>query len=140
MSEEQEASTGYNGEVWIDGVELVGVTGFGLPQNRRERVDASTLKDLRPVTIPGRYENAEFTVTLLYRPGSTTDTTCHTLNESSDQRPITIKIPQQDGTIVEEWSFDGEVTGYEVDELSSGDAMKATVTIEVQSTIERASL
>ena len=96
MAETQEASTGYNGEVWInDGTdlyELVGVQGFGLPQNRRARVDASTLKDLRPKTIPGRFENSEFTVTLLYRPGSTTDTLLHELNESSEERAMKIAI------------------------------------------------
>ena len=141
MDEDVEASTGYNGEVWInDGTnlyELVGVTGFGLPQNRRERVDASTLKDLRPKTIPGRYENSEFTVSLLYRPGSTTDTLLHSLNESSAQRAMKIAIPEQDGTIAEEWSFDGEVTGYEQAELDAETAMTATLTIEVQSAITR---
>lgn len=142
MAEDIEASTGYNGEVHInDGTdlyELVGVTGFGLPQNRRERVDASTLKDLRPVTIPGRYESGEFTVSLLYRPGSTTDTLLHELNESSEQRAMKIAIPEQDGSITEEWSFGGEVTGYEQDELSTDSAMMATVTIEVQTPITRA--
>lgn len=141
MAETQEASTGYNGEVWInDGTdlyEIVGVTGFGLPQNRRQRVDASTLKDLRPKTIPGRYENSEFTVSLLYRPGSTTDELLHELNETSVQRAMKVSIPEQDGTITEEWTFDGEVTGYEQSELDGDAAMSATLTIEVQSAITR---
>ncbi len=142
MAETQEASTGYNGEVHInDGTdlyELVGVQGFGLPQNRRERVDASTLKDLRPKTIPGRYESSEFTVTVLYRPQSDTDALLHELNESSEERAMKIAVPEQDGTLAEEWSFTGEVTGYEVDDLDAGAAMTATVTIEVQSAITRA--
>ena len=141
MAEDKEASTGYNGEVWInDGsalYELVGVTGFGLPQNRRERVDATTLKDLRPKTIPGRYESSEFTVELLYRPGTTTDALLHELNESSDQREMKIAIPEQDGTIAEEQTFSGEVTGYAIADLDGGAAMTATVTIEVQSAIVR---
>ena len=141
MAEDVEASTGYNGEVWInDGTdlyELVGVQGFGLPQNRRQRVDASTLKDLRPKTIPGRYENSEFTVTLLYRPGSTTDTLLHGLNESSEERAMKIAIPEQDGTITEEWAFTGEVTGYVPGDLDAEAAMTATLTIEVQSAITR---
>ena len=141
MAETQEASTGYNGEVWInDGTdlyELVGVTGFGLPQNRRERIDASTLKDLRRVTIPGRYEQSEFTVTLLYRPQSDTDTLLHELNESGEQRAMKVAIPEPDGTIAEEWAFTGEVTGYEPGELDADAAMTATLTIEVQSAIAR---
>ena len=141
MAETQEASTGYNGEVWInDGTdlyELVGVTALGVPQNRRERVDASTLKDLRPQTIPGRYQTSEFTASILYRPGSTTDTLLHELNESSERRAMKIGIPEQDGTLVQELTFEGEVTGYDVDELSAESAMTATVTIEVQSDITR---
>ena len=141
MAEDIEASTGYNGEVWIhDGTslyELVGVTGFGLPQNRRERVPASTLKDLRPVTIPGRYQTSEITVSILYRPGSTTDTLLHELNEGSDQREMKLGIPEQDGTLVEEWTFQGEVTGYDVAELDADTAMTATVTLEVQTDITR---
>ncbi len=142
MAETQEASTGYNGEVWInDGTdlyELVGVTGFGLPQNRRERVPAATLKDSRPKTIAGRYIDGEFTVQLLYRPQSDTDVLLHELNESGEERAMKLAIPEQDGTIVEEWAFTGEVTGYEPNELDAETAMTATLTIEVQTDITRA--
>lgn len=135
--ETQEASTGYNGGIKIDGYELVGVQGFGLPQNKRARVPADTLKNLRPKTIKGRYENSQFTVTLLYRPQSTTDLTCHELNESGEQKAIELEIPQADGTIVEKWAFDGEVVDYSPNELDADAAMVSVLTIEVQSDIVR---
>lgn len=142
--EAQEPSTGYNGGVKVnDGsslYDLVGVQGFGLPQNKRARVPADTLKNLRPKTIKGRYENSQFTVTMLYRPQSTTDQLCHSLNESGEQRQMQIYIPQDDGTVVETWTFDGEIVDYSPNELDADAAMTATLTIEVQSDIVRAAV
>lgn len=92
---------------------------------------------MRPKTIKGRYENSQFTVTMLYRPQSTTDSLCHDLNESGDQVAMRIGIPQDDGTIVENWTFDGEVVDYSPNELDADAAMVAVLTIEVQSAIVR---
>ena len=141
--ETQKASTGYNGKFYIDDgagtlVKLVGVTGFGLPSNRRERVDATTLEDERAVTIPGRYETTTLTVNMNYRPGSDTDIRCHELNESGGTiLPMKAAIPQQDGTIVEEQSFNGEVIGYETPELDGGATMTCNITVEVKGAVTR---
>lgn len=135
MAETQTASTGYNGEVHIhDGTtlyELVGVTGFKPPNQSRERVDASTLKDLRPVTIGGRYVDGEVSVGLIYRPMSTTDELLSVLVVSQEAVAMKLVIPELDGAPVQDMNFTGRVTGYEIDDLSAESAMTATVTIEV---------
>lgn len=141
MAETQSASTGYNGEVWIhDGsalYEIRGVQGFKPPNQSRERIDASTLKDLRPVTIAGRYVDGEVTVSLLYRPTSTTDVLLHTLNGSQDLVDMKLCIPELDGDLVEDWLFTGRVTGYEIDDLVADAPMTATVTISIEGEVTR---
>lgn len=135
MAETQAASTGYNGKVYIhDGTALyllVGVTSIKLPNQTRERVDASTLADLRPVSIPGRYADGEASVGLIYRPGSTTDTLLLASTTSAALLAMKIVIPKADGTAAFDITFSGYVLGYEVDDMSVDSAMSATVTISV---------
>jgi hypothetical protein len=142
MAETQTASTGYNGEVWIHNgtilYELVGVTGFKPPNQSRERIDASTLKDLRPVTIGGRYVDGEVTVGLIYRPESTTDTMLSALVVSQEAVDMKLVIPAIDGDPAQDLTFDGRVIGYEVDDLSAESAMTATLTIEVVGAVTKA--
>jgi hypothetical protein len=141
MAETQTASTGYNGEVWVhDGTalyELRGVQGFKPPNQSRERVDASTLKDLRPVTIGGRYTDGEVTVTLLYRPRSTTDQLLQTLNASQDLVAMKLCIPELDGDLVEDWLFTGRVLGYEIGDLAADAAMTVALTIGIEGEVAR---
>lgn len=142
MAETQTASIGYKDEVWVhDGTalyKLIGVTGFEPAPETRELIDASTLEDLRPVMISGRYQEGSLTVSLNYRPRSTTDTLLHELRDSAEVVAMKIVIAELDGDLVEDWTFEGRVTGYGPDNIGGGELKTATAEISIVGAITRA--
>jgi hypothetical protein len=142
MAETQTASIGYKDQVWIhDGsalYQLVGVTGFEPAPETRELIDASTLEDLRPVMIPGRYQEGSLTVSLIYRPQSTTDSLLHDLRDSADSVAMKLVFSELDGSLVEDWTFNGRVTGYGPDNVGGGELKTASATISIVGEITRA--
>ena len=82
--------------------------------------------------------DGEVSVGLIYRPMSTTDELLSELVVSQEAVAMKLVIPELDGDPVQQWTFNGRVTGYEIDDLSAESAMTATVTIEVVGAVTKA--
>ncbi len=139
MAETQTASIGYKDEVWVHNgtslYKLVGVTGFAPAPRTRELIDASTLEDINPVMIPGRYTEGSVSVSMIYRPQSDTSELLHELRDSAEVVAMKLVFTELDGDPVEDWTFQGRVTGYGPDNVGGGELKTATATLSITSDI-----
>lgn len=139
MPETQEASTGWNGEVWISTdetegnlAELVGVRSFTPGSSSVERVETTTLKtpNRRRTYTKGLIDSGEAEVVLNARRGSDTYTLLKAAQAAAGERYIRFNYPEL-GTLV--WTQDlmGEVTNIDEGEVAPDGNMEMTVTISL---------
>lgn len=146
MAETQEASTGWNGEVWLstdDTVgnleELVGVRSFSRGNPTSERVETTTLKtpNRRRTFTKGLIDSGEATVVLNARRGSDTHALLVAALNGSENRYVRFNYPEL-GSLV--WTDDvmGEVTAVDEGEVTPDGNMEFTVTIAVDEIVASA--
>jgi hypothetical protein len=139
MSELQEATVGYMGEVWMhDGstlYELRQVKSFGIPnRGERERVESTHLKseDWRREYIETFYEDSEFEVMLNSRLLSDTDAKLDAAHVAGNTRAMKVVIPQN-GVPVAQITLTAKCTNYDRGEVSAEDVIEATATFLIVS-------
>ena len=143
MPETQEASTGYNGEVWIstDGTaanlqELVEVRSFtpGAPQ--AEKVETTHLKtpNRRRTYTKGLVDSGEAEITLNARRGSDTFALLKAALENAGERYVRFNYPEL-GTLV--WTDDvmGDITNVDQGEVTPDGNMELTVTVSINNVV-----
>lgn len=146
MPETQEASTGWNGEVWISSddtvanlSELVEVRSFTPGSPTAERVETTTLKtpNRRRTYTKGLVDSGEAEIVLNARRGSDTYTMLKTALNEAGERYVRFNYPEL-GELV--WTQDvmGEVTGVDEGEVTPDGNMEITVTIAVGEVISDA--
>ena len=140
MAETQEASTGWNGEVWLhDGTalkQLVQVVSFTLPSDTAERIETTHLKspNRRREYTQGMIDGGEVSVTLNFRPGSDTSSLIEAALTAGNERAARFNIPEL-GVLA--WTYDTTVvvTGYDKGEVSADGKMEATITLAVSGAV-----
>lgn len=139
MSETQEPSIGWGGEVYLSTddspgnlQELVQVVSFQLPNDEVDEVEVTHLKspDRRKEFIAGLIDGGEVQVVLNYRPGSDTDTLIRDAKAAHDTRAIRFVIPENGIAAVQIDTF-AWIKGYDRGEVSAGEKMEATVTFRI---------
>jgi len=136
MAETQEATDGYNGEMWIgDGAalyELHHVKSFDIPEpGDRTQEDVTHLKSAgrRREYISTWFEDSDFTITLNSRPMSTTDTLLYGLRGTNEIRPFKAVLPE-DGVPTTQITGTCKVINYSRGTVEDG-VMEATATCRV---------
>lgn len=135
-----EARTGWGGEFHMSSdlttgnlLELVEVTGFGLPDDETDEVEVTHLKspDKRKEFIAGMKDGGEVTVSFNYVPGSATDVRIRTNKDSGDVVAVRMIVPDEDGE--PDWQIDtfGFVKGYARGPLAAGDKIDASVRVRI---------
>jgi hypothetical protein len=133
----QEASIGFNGEVWLyDGSalkELVQVVSFTLPPDTDSKIETTTLKapGRRRTFTAGLIEDSSFQAVIRYRPLSDTDILIRAARTAKDTRACKLVIPQN-GVPYAQVELSVKVIGYDKGELTVDGVMDATVTFEPQ--------
>jgi hypothetical protein len=141
MSETQEASVGYYGEVHLhDGTslyELVQVKSFGLPSQERDRVETTHLKSpgWRRQYTSTFFADSEFEAVLNFRPLSTTNQVLNAAVASGETRACKLVIPE-DGVPVAQILCTVKVTGKDDGEMSIDGVMESTATFLIQTVDE----
>jgi hypothetical protein len=144
--EDQEASTGWNGEAWMSSddtaanlVELNEVRSFSVKDGELERVPTTTLKtpNRRPTSTPGLMGDGEAQITLNTRRGSDTYIAIKAAKAAGDDRFFRFNYPEL-GELV--WTDD--VIGY-VSDIDEGTVdpesnMEMTVTIALNDVVSSA--
>lgn len=136
MPELQEATDGYNGEIWLGNpttlYELNEVTAFDVPdEGEREQVDKTHLKS------PGRrresfstwFADSDFEIVLNSRPRSDTDILLSTARRDGVVRPFKAVIPEE-GEPVSQITGTCKVINYTRGRVEDG-KMEATATCRV---------
>lgn len=137
-------STGWGGEVQLHNgaalTELLGVTGVSFPEDSVDEIDVTTLKAAgrRKQFISGMIDSGTFDVEMNYVPNSATDQLCRAALTAGDIRAWKIGAPDDDGTLLRQFSGNGFVKGYKIEPLSTSDAMKATLMIRVSGAVTEA--
>lgn len=137
MAETQEASTGWNGEVWISTddtaanlEELVQVRAFSPGNPSAERVETTHLKSpgRRRTYTKGLVDSGEASITLNARRGSDTYALIKAALADAGERYIRFNYPEL-GDLV--WTDDvmGEVTAVDEGEVNPDGNMEIVVTI-----------
>lgn len=146
MSDTQEASIGWGGEVWLSSdatngnlFELVQVVSFGLPQDQTDRVETTHLKSplRRREYTSGLVDGGEVQVTINFRPGSDTDLAIENAFAAGDERAIKLVVPNL-GLPVRDYFTTAIVTGYDRGTVTAGDKMEATVTLAISGAVTAA--
>ena len=146
MAETQEASTGWNGEVWLSSddtvanlVELEEVRSFTPDSPTAERVETTTLKspNRRRTYTKGMIDSGEAQIVVNARRGSDTYTALKAALEEGGDRYIRFNYPEL-GELV--WTDDvlGEVTGIDEGEVAPDSNMEMTITVSVNSVVASA--
>lgn len=146
MAETQEASVGWNGEVWLSTDDTVGnldqlvqVVSFGLPSDQMDRVETTHLKspNRRREYTSGLIDGGEVTVTINFRPGSDTDQLLEDAQTAGDERAVRFNVPEL-GVLAWSYTTTAIVTGYDRGEVTADGKMEATVTLAVTGAITSA--
>lgn len=143
MAEDQEASTGYGGEVWISTddtaanlSELVEVRMFRPGNATAERVQTTHLKSpgRRHQYTKGMIDSGEAEITINARRGSDTYTLLKAAQAAAGERYIRFNYPEL-GVLA--WTQDvlGEVLSVDEGEVSPDGNMEITVTIALNSVV-----
>lgn len=146
MAETQEASTGWNGEVWLSSddtvgnlVELAEVRSFTPGSPTAERVETTTLKspNRRRTYTKGMIDSGEAEIVVNARRGSDTYTRLKAALEDGGDRYIRFNYPEL-GVLV--WTDDvlGEITSIDEGEVAPDSNMEMTVTVAVNSVVASA--
>ena len=141
--EDQEASTGWGGEVWISTdateanlAELVEVRSFKPGSPTAERVETTTLKTpgRRRTYTKGLIDSGEAEITLNARRGSDTYTLLKGAVDNAGERFVRFNYPEL-GTLV--WTDDvlGEVLSVDEGEVNADGNMEITVTIAINTVV-----
>jgi hypothetical protein len=137
MPETQIASVGYMGSVWLHNgttlYELREVTAFGIPnRGEREQIETTHLKtpNWRRTYTSGFYEDADFEVTLNFRPRSDTDILLDDHQVDGDVRAMTIVLPEN-GVPTSMIQLTARCTNYERGEVGPDSLMTATATFRI---------
>lgn len=137
MPETQEASTGWNGEVWISTDEteanlakLVGVRSFTPGSSSVERVETTTLDtpSRRRTFTKGLIDSGQAEIVLNARRGSDTYSLLKAAQAAAGERYVRFNYPELG---VLDWTDDvmGEVTDIDEGEVTPDGNMEMTVTI-----------
>lgn len=146
MSEVQEASIGWGGEVWLSTdattanlEELVQVVSFGLPENTTDRVETTHLKspNRRREYTSGLIDGGEVEVVLNFRPGSDTDQLIEAAQAEGDERAVLFVVPHLG---VAAWDYDTTaiVTSYNRGNVNAEGKMEATMTLAISGAVTSA--
>ena len=141
MAETQEASTGWNGEVWLSTdataanlAELSEVRSFTPGSPSAERVETTTLKaaNRRRKYTQGMIDSGEASIVVNARRGSDTYVLLKAALNAGDERYVRFNYPEL-GELV--WTDDvlGVVTGIDEGEVAPDANMEMTVTIAINS-------
>lgn len=138
MAENYDASVGYMGEVWLhDGTalyELRDVKSFDIPSlGEREQVETTTLKSpgWRRTYTSTFYEDSDFTVTLNFRPLTTTDAVLTGAQTDTEAvRPMKIVLPQN-GVPFAQINVTARCINYTRGAVMPNDVMEAVATFRV---------
>lgn len=148
MAETQKPSIGWGGEVWLSTdeteanlVELVHVTGFGIPEVEVDQEEATHLKS------PGGYkewmdglrDGGTVAINLNFRPGSDTDTMIDTWQDARGPRMIQFVVPLQ-GVPVKSYTALVIFAGYSPGEVTPGAKMEATLSVKISGALTRAAI
>jgi hypothetical protein len=143
VAETQEASTGWNGEVWISTddtatnlAQLVEVRMFTPGSGTAERVETTTLKtpNRRRTYTKGLIDSGEAEVTLNARRGSDTYTLLKAALNAASERYVRFNFPEL-GVLVWQDDVMGEVTGFAENSVEPDGNMEFTVTIAINNTV-----
>ncbi len=143
MAETQEASTGWNGEVWLSTdeteanlAELVEVRMFTTGNPTAERVETTHLKvaNRRRTYTAGMIDTGEASITLNARRGSDTYTLLKAALNGGEERYVRFNYPEI-GVLV--WTQDllGVVTAIDEGEVSADGNMELTVTVSLNEVV-----
>lgn len=146
MAETQEASTGWNGEVWLSSddtvgnlVELQEVRSFTPGTPTAERVETTTLKapNRRRTYTKGMIDSGEAEIVVNARRGSDTYVALKAALEEGGDRYIRFNYPEL-GVLV--WTDDvlGEITSIDEGEVAPDSNMEMTVTVSINSVVSSA--
>lgn len=142
----QEASTGWNSEVWLSSddtvgnlEELVQVVSFSTGSPTSDRVETTHLKSpnrRRQYTV-GMIDSGEAEITLNMRRGSDTDIALQDALDAGDERYIRFNFAEL-GVLT--WTDDvmGVITGYDKGEVTADGKMEATVSIALNEIVASA--
>lgn len=143
MPETQEASTGWNGEVWLSSdataanlEELQEVRSFTPGSPTAERVETTTLKtpNRRRSYTKGLIDSGEAQVVVNARRGSDTYVALKDALENGGDRYIRFNYPEL-GVLVWQDNVLGEVTGIDEGEVSPDSNMEMTITIAINQVV-----
>lgn len=146
MPETQEASTGWNGEVWLSSdateanlEELQDVRSFTPGSPSVERVEKTTLKtpNRRRTYTKGLIDSGEAQVVVNARRGSDTYLALKNALENGGDRYIRFNYPEL-GVLVWQDDVMGEVTGIDEGEVSPDSNMEMTITISINDVVSSA--
>lgn len=146
MAETQEATTGWNSEVWLSAddtvgnlAELVEVVSFSTGSTSADRVETTHLKSAnrRRTYTTGMIDSGDASITLNMRRGSDTDVALQDALDGGDERYIRFNYAEL-GALT--WTDDimGVVTGYDKGEVTADGKMEATVTIALNEVVASA--
>ena len=146
MAETQEASTGWNSEVWMSSddtvtnlEELVHVVSFNTGSPTTDRVETTHLKspNRRRQYTSGMIDSGEASIVLNMRRGSDTDIAIQDALDAGDERYIRFNYAEL-GVLT--WTDDikGVVTGYDKGDVTADGKMEATVSVALNSVVASA--
>lgn len=135
--ENQEATDGYNGEVWLHNgaalYELQQVKSFGIPTpGERERAEVTHLKSpgRRREYIETFFADSEFEVVLNTRLLSDTDTLIDAAQNVGNEREMLLVFPQN-GVPYAQVALTAKCTAYDRGTVENGEPMEATATFMI---------
>lgn len=143
-----EARIGWGGKVYLGTAnteasltQLQEVRDCGFPQDETDEAEATHLLSpgRRKEFVAGLIDGGEFTVTINYVPGSTTDLLLTAAKEAGTTRKVRLVIPDESGTGAADWNMvtSGFVKKYAPDRMAPGDVITATATIRVTGDLEQ---
>lgn len=143
MAETQQASTGWNGEVWLSTdesalnlEELNEVRSFTPASPTSERVETTTLKTAgrRKKYTLGTIDSGEAQIVVNARRGSDTYALLKAALLAGDERYLRFNYPEL-GVLVWQDNVLGVVTGIDEGEVSVDSNMEMTVTVAINSVV-----
>lgn len=136
--------TGWGGQAHLHNgtalTKLLGVTGVTFPEDSVDEIEVTTLEAAgrRKEYISGLIDSGTFDVTMNYEPGSATDTLCRDALTDGDSRAWKIVVPDAAGVAERQFTGNGFVRSYRLNEMRPGEAMTATLTIRVSGAVTEA--
>jgi hypothetical protein len=132
------ARSAYGATISLAASALTQVTSIGVPSLTGEVIDVSTHASPSRFRefIRGMRDTGEFTVTMLYTAGSTTDVACRGTITADTATAVTITAAAASGTATITISAFG--TNYTVNELEPDGSQTATLTLKPTGVITQA--